>query len=143
MLEQAYQQVHEQFRSALAIYFEWYVFFWTLNLAALAWIYAKPREMEIAVLRNRRLIAWLFVGLNALGTCSCLIMIPFTNDISTTMATIAKEWSILEKAGNLSEIVGQTFVPHYVLRYAFLANAASTVGIALVWYLLGRRDRSK
>src|SRR5690349_4429904 len=85
-------ETSENLRSYVSTYFDWYTFFWTLNLGALAWIYASDKDLPAPVLRNRRSIAHLFVSMNVLGTISSIVVVCLVRQMYAKIDAIGAAW---------------------------------------------------
>lgn len=68
--KQKYSEKLENIRTIFRVYIQWYTFFWTLNIVALAFLY-KGIVKENVMTPMLTAIIWLFVFLNALGIVAC------------------------------------------------------------------------
>jgi hypothetical protein len=145
MNEAIYTQLHENIRGLLSTFFQWYTFFWTLNMAALAWIYAKQDSLSPSVNKNRALVAGLFVLLNVLGTCSSLVMILAIVRLSDGNASFVQLFASKGDPASLetSRLIKLGTVPTSVYVYAFVTCALSTALMGTFWGLMYYHDRPR
>jgi len=142
MQEAVFNQIHEDMRGLVSTFFAWYTFFWTLNMAVLAWIYAK-QDLPLAVRRNRKDIAGLFVVLNVLGTISGLVMLFAVHGYVKSVHDLVSSMKASSNANELlAKLAGSSVVPPSVYGYAFIVSAVSTFLIGCFWLKMYRHERS-
>ncbi|HWV98514.1 MAG TPA: hypothetical protein VNZ64_02360 [Candidatus Acidoferrum sp.] len=73
-------QQHEHLRSMIGSYLTWYTFFWTINVAALAWIVAAEKRPPSPLIGC--LVASVFAFMNILGSITSFSMISAVLDTS-------------------------------------------------------------
>lgn len=128
-VEVVYTQLNENLRSLTSTFFNWYAFFWTLNLAALAFLYTKDLDRTSFIHRKR--IAMLFGILNILGTATSIAMIPTTQSLLggfKKLTPVGADWQSVA-----SNVAG----PSSFYTYVFIVSAISTFLIGCLWFSLG------
>jgi hypothetical protein len=135
-------ETSDNLRSYVSTYFDWYTFFWTLNLGALAWIYASDKDLPAPVLRNRRSIAHLFVFMNGLGTISSIAVAYLVMQMYRKIDIIGAAWRTQMPLDVLDALSNKLCAPDSVWIYAFSANAISTGAIGAVWFFIAQRECS-
>lgn len=118
-LQQQYVEKLKNVREFFRLYIQWYTFFWTINVAALAFLTKDS-------LRNAEIIAWLFVALNLLACGVCFFVwkaASTANDEATTIAA------------SIGDASGSPFSMS-IVSYACGAGALSLVANIACWWLL-------
>ena len=133
------QELNANLRAVLELYMNWYTFFWTLNLAALAWIYGKTRADADHDWKVRVVIAWLFFAMcmcGALSSFACIGMlhIALARIESATLEAVGAGGS-----GTTSALTSDSF-PRWFGYYGLFINGAALVAVGLIWGWLARRE---
>lgn len=128
--------VNENYRAVVSTFIQWYTFFWTLNAAALAWIFGKTRRGEhVASFQSG--IAWMFAILNLLGVGTCWFTWGAVNDLAGQATAL-----IAAKADGhvLQSVLLQPPMPLGFVRYGFPTCMGSVTMMGIAWVVLAMRS---
>ncbi len=131
-------EAHDHHRALADVFMTWYTFFWTLNAAALAWIFAKTRSGDHSQSVQKR-IALLFVILNVSGTATCLVVLHAFASLREEILELTRA-AVALKAPN-ETVPASLFAPpltRLFIWYGLITCAGTTMLMALVWLFLGR-----
>ena len=127
-----FKEANSNVRTLLQLYVQWYIFVWTINVAALAFVFAG----KVSSLSDYRPVAWVFVFNNAFGALSCVIIAKV---VCGMMTRISNE---LKGSGAASQPVrawDAPAIPCNFIWYALIVNALSLVLMLGFWVYLALR----
>lgn len=127
-------------RTYLELFLTWYAFFWTLNVAALAWVFGRtrpvPDDEHSAGFRRWISIGFAVLNVTALGTC-CFSGLVMTR---ASKATLALQQS-LPQAADLPAAYFAAPMPASFLWWVTLSAAFTVVGASVMWGCLAWHTR--
>ncbi len=127
----------------LSTYFDWYKFFWTVNVAALAWVYTSTPTSSSDNSPTRRAVARLFGVVALAGALTSFLTLSVVLGYHRHIARLYSA-AVSENVGSatvLNAIPAEPW-PGWFTMFAFLANGLATLLIAFLWlWLAGRGSR--
>lgn len=132
VLERRIQEQCQHLRHIATVYISWFTFFWTLNLGALAWLYARVAAGALPCPIRRDIIAWVFAGMNSLATVTSLVALHALLSMSRESENLFAQWR--ERVERSSELDDRRPIwPFGFTVYGLMVNALTTIGLIGVW----------
>lgn len=135
-------ELNENLRHVLELYMNWYTFYWTMNLATLAWIYAKTATTGDHTTHVQRMIAGVFFVMTLAGSCTCFVAIGMTRSMLHAIADAKHQWVAATQPGATTQPVVADAFPANFAFYGLTVNGLGLFALALVWLYLARRRNS-
>lgn len=87
MIAKRIDDLNQNIRSLVAVYMQWFVFYWTLNSVALAWFWPKPTTTG-AILLPPSLILWFFAVMAVPSAISSFSVLAAIRRMRREVATL-------------------------------------------------------
>jgi hypothetical protein len=139
LLKQQHLFAHDNIKQLFTSFIAWYTFFWTVNVVAMGWLCSagEPADTKTLLSNGRVYVYLLFVVLNILAICSCLVCRHAALALRNDAIEAAKLWAARLTIGELPPLKPDAgIMPSRITTYMFLSCAVSLVINALAWAVL-------
>jgi hypothetical protein len=133
------QQLEENTRHVVAAYMTWYTFFWTLNLAALAFLFQAGLSGDPSLNDTTGksqvvpfdVVAWVFFGMNlpACGT-SFFLLLSLRNRVASVSRLTAQ--LVRRVCSDLPDLRESSW-PMGFICWGLIINGLGTFALVVVW----------
>ncbi|MFO0835815.1 MAG: hypothetical protein U0638_12650 [Phycisphaerales bacterium] len=123
-------------RSLADVYMKWYTFYWTLNSAALAWLWAAGSGGP------PRVVYWFFAVMAIPASISSFVVKDALVRMCNELNTLNRELVARHKDGGnatVLSILERGAWPTDVTRWGIAVNGAATFFLGVVWAYLALR----
>ena len=111
----------------------WFTFFWTLNLAAMGYLYSPQAAQQIS--KFHVLLSAIFFLLNVLGIGVCYYCWKSISQLREEAVAAVKSWIALENGASSIEF-SAGLLPIRISNYVFLASEISLLLNLVAWGIL-------
>jgi hypothetical protein len=131
--KQRFTTASDSLRAVYTLYVQWYTFFWTLNVAALAWLYSASSVAVLAMWSSQWLLTGVFVVLNVLAILCCRHCWQLARKLHADADSAMNSWS---GASNITHVPGVALYTPEFAKFVWIAGYISFAINIVAWIAL-------
>lgn len=136
LLAQRVEDLNQNIRALLAVYMQWYTFYWTMNLAALAWIWESLASGAGKASVPADVVLWFFAVMALPAAASSAFILYAVRGMCTEIQTLNE--MLIEEAGiTTGDKKRKALVPApwplWATTWGLGVNCGATFFLGLLW----------